>query len=389
MVPGAGQQITFYNRHIDGNVDVNDNAACDSCHGSGGESAPPVDVSGSSSTSSRGVGAHRSHLGTSSWHKDIQCTECHTVPTSTTSVGHLDSPLPAELTWGTLAQNTQWDGVACSNNYCHGSTLSGGTVTSPRWTDVSGSASQCGSCHGAPPPPPHTTNTNCGACHQSMTGATDLTITDPSLHINGSVEVVDGGACNSCHGSSTSNAPPADTQGNSATSFRGVGSHQSHLGPSSWYKEIQCSECHQVPGSVNALGHIDTALPAELTFGALAGSPSATYSYSTTTCSNNYCHGNGRGNNGTAQWTMSMSMQCNSCHPNSTRNLPDAHRKHEDESCSDCHATVANGNTIIIGPNLHIDGQTSVAFGSSVTWDPATKRCSGSCHGRNHNNNPW
>jgi hypothetical protein len=34
-----------------------------------------------------------------------------------------------------------------------------GTVTEPVWTDVDGSQATCGSCHGLPPPAPHSSET--------------------------------------------------------------------------------------------------------------------------------------------------------------------------------------------------------------------------------------
>ena len=49
--------------------------------------APPSDVSGNVNTQFRGVGAHRSHIGTSNWHKEVQCSECHQVPATTATVG--------------------------------------------------------------------------------------------------------------------------------------------------------------------------------------------------------------------------------------------------------------------------------------------------------------
>jgi hypothetical protein len=55
-------------------------ACSGACHGSGGEAAPPRDTAGRSDVASIGVGAHASHLGTSAWHKRVECGSCHQVP---------------------------------------------------------------------------------------------------------------------------------------------------------------------------------------------------------------------------------------------------------------------------------------------------------------------
>ena len=46
MTPGDNQTIAYPALHIDGNLDVTGDAPCDSCHGSAGVAAPPVDVLG-------------------------------------------------------------------------------------------------------------------------------------------------------------------------------------------------------------------------------------------------------------------------------------------------------------------------------------------------------
>src|SRR5258706_2543876 len=51
------------------------------CHGTGGEAAPPRDTEGRSDLASIGVGAHRQHLGSTNWHKRVECASCHLVPT--------------------------------------------------------------------------------------------------------------------------------------------------------------------------------------------------------------------------------------------------------------------------------------------------------------------
>lgn len=374
MTAGSNTTITYPAKHIDGSVDVINDQPCDTCHGSGGIAAPPKDTTNGTTTNLRTVGAHRSHLGASGWHAEITCDQCHRVPTSVTSIGHTDSALPAELTFGPLAGSPVWNGSTCSNAYCHGATLNaGGTTTRPVWTVVDGSQSQCASCHGTPPPPPHPTNPDCGTCHDTMTPGGGLVITDPSRHIDGNLDVTNDQACNSCHGSAAGNAPPKDTLGNTNANTRGVGAHQQHLAPATAdFKAIACTDCHLVPGTTNTLGHIDTPLPSELRFSSRAGTSPA---WNGAICSNVYCHGatltSGTGGAGgtatTPLWTKvdGSQGQCTSCH-----GFPPPAPHPQDSNCMSCHANAGPGMTFT-DATKHVDGNLDVN----------TNQACNSCHG--------
>jgi predicted CxxxxCH...CXXCH cytochrome family protein len=169
-------------------------ANCTRCHGSEEDPAPPSDTSGNQGTEMMGVGAHRSHLEASDWHSQIACTECHVVPGCLDDVGHIDTPSPAEMTWGDLATADgadplwQRSDATCSGVYCHGATLdAGGAIATPRWTIVDGSQAACGSCHGVPPDLPHAPVDVCSGCHGSVVDA-DMVFVDPSLHVNGRLD---------------------------------------------------------------------------------------------------------------------------------------------------------------------------------------------------------
>ena len=277
-VIGAGLRFVDRTLHINGVVDVTF-GSCESCHGGGGSAAPPQDTTGGTSPTLRGVGAHRQHLGSSGWHAPIGCTECHLVPATYDATGHADSSLPAELMWGPLATAAGaapgFDGTRCGGTYCHGDTMApgGGTITDPLWTTVDGTQDACGTCHGLPPGGTHTTDTRCENCHGAVIGPGGVWVA-PSLHVDGTVEVSYGG-CETCHGGAGSAAPPEDTTGGTSTALRGIGAHRSHLGPSTWHAEVRCSECHRVPATPTAAGHMDTPLPAEMTWGPLAGADGA------------------------------------------------------------------------------------------------------------------
>ncbi len=352
------------------------------CHGTDTSNAPPKSVSGVMDTTSVAVGAHRQHLtAASTWHRPVQCADCHVVPAEVGSPGHIDGDNRAELTFSMVSgPGAAWNGTTCTTG-CHGSAAVGGAQSTPTWTRVDGSQATCGSCHGVPPPPPHPADTKCASCHPTMEeGGT--TFRDPASHINGVVDVVGAGAtggCTSCHGSGTSAAPPKDLLGNTVPTARGVGAHEAHLRPSTWHRALPCTSCHTVPTTASAPGHIDGDNTAELTFDTL--NPAATYAAGT--CSNLYCHGNGRANTGTATWTTPGALACGACHSMNGTGMSGRHRLHigeENIRCSQCHADVVNANRNIINANLHVNGVHEVKM-TAGTFNAATRRCSNlACH---------
>ena len=188
--------------HVDGQVQMQ-GVSCTSCHGDAGTNnpAPPTGTHGETQTTEPAVGAHAKHLAAgSAWHRDGQCADCHTLPTST---GHSNGAV--DFTWGAPANagGASPTFVAsdntCTNAYCHGNTLlgptAGGTVNrTPVWTEVNGTWNVCGStCHTNPPGGTHTAATNCQTCHADVIAAYDpntktATWADRTKHINGTVE---------------------------------------------------------------------------------------------------------------------------------------------------------------------------------------------------------
>jgi predicted CxxxxCH...CXXCH cytochrome family protein len=230
--------------HVNGTNDPV-SLTCTSCHGeetrvgvTGADSnvkvAPPVTATG------RPAGAHLAHVNLRAKTDPAQCQDCHSgkIPTS---LGHADATIDVvfggRATLGGAAPS--YDASAgCSATYCHGNysgvyTYSNwpegqeeptiynvpyvGARATPRWTD---GAATCGSCHGNPPPGYwHAASTptrpdgghgvstqyqRCELCHPDAAGdnATGgATITNPALHVNGTVEVSPrwSSACNGCH----------------------------------------------------------------------------------------------------------------------------------------------------------------------------------------------
>jgi predicted CxxxxCH...CXXCH cytochrome family protein len=401
--PGFTATTVNVSTHVNGIVDVIA-MTCTSCHGTSTRAAtalnpqlpasPPVGTKGETLTTTRAVGAHQAHLvNTRLRSAAIACSECHVVPTSTSHSSGV-----VNLAWGTLTRTggvvPTWTGTTCTN-YCHGATLFGGTATAPTWTGTATQAA-CTSCHGAPPPAPHSTSTACASCHG--TGYSTTTV-NAATHMNGTVDVI-AMTCTSCHGTSTRAAtalnpqlpaaPPVDTAGNTATTARGVGAHMKHLSTATRSSNFACTECHTVPTSTS---HSNGSK--NVTFGALArtGGVTPAYNATSTGCSATYCHGNFTGGATTAAplWTGGT-LACNACHsmPNTSTGR---HSTHGGSSfnCSDCHSGIATGtsasNAAIVGPALHVNGVKNVVIApaNAITYTAGTRTCSGTCHSKSHN----
>lgn len=200
--------------HINGTVEFTlDTPECDDCHGGGGNAAPPVDLGGNSDRAMRGVGAHREHVGTSDWHRELSCAQCHTVPVSVDSPGHIDPDNVAEVRFDELNPDATYDSgsATCAGLYCHGNgSFRLGTQV---WTEDL--TLDCDSCHddgsgsersdsregddGDELAREHRTHyrasIECFECHGSVVSQS-LDFVDPNLHVNGvfDVSIPSGGA---------------------------------------------------------------------------------------------------------------------------------------------------------------------------------------------------
>lgn len=182
-------------RHIDGVTDVDD-ISCDYCHGSSGNAAPPLDLSGNTEVSAPGVGAHREHLVDSDWHVDFVCEDCHNEPDTVMEAGHIDETPSAELEFSLRATHEgattpayNVDTYVCTDVYCHGADLSdpGASVPEPIWT-TGMLVGSCASCHGFPPSGGHPSSLDCRDCHSEVVNLPSDFV-NPDLHINGEVDV--------------------------------------------------------------------------------------------------------------------------------------------------------------------------------------------------------
>ena len=327
-------------------------AACNTCH-----AIPPAS------------GAHVAHATSPRLNKKQDCVSCHVVPDVYTAAGHVTTAsgevdeAPAEVTFGMLAQTTlqaadrkgpaSFDpsSLTCANVHCHGDTLGDASarVTRPSWNGGPTQA-DCGSCHGAPPTAGHPPDTECARCHIAA---------HPAAHINGALEVGNPAlGCNGCHGN-----PERPLSG----------AHKSHIeGTHDLAEPLACSDCHVVPSQVGAAGHIDSAAPAEVTFGELATAEQANPTLADSTCSGTYCHGGGSRLAGdtapsrldSVAWTATGGQAvCGTCH--GVPPVDDAHTRDLGlTDCATCHAATVDdfGNIRFSnGVTTHINGRPDVA----------------------------
>jgi predicted CxxxxCH...CXXCH cytochrome family protein len=394
-------------------------AGCTACHGDATraeadallQAAPPAGVDGGDG------GAHLAHLRAGTFRLPIACGECHVVPSS-----RFHSNGSVDLAFGALSRKDgaapAFSGGSCASVYCHGATLAaaGGTATAPRWD---GAALSCQSCHGHPPPSHAASSTSCNECHPGTVKTNGTLDLAGGLHVNGTVEVNEqhapgfadpavhgpaanqdltgcrschgadfgggtaGVSCNACHGGTawqsnctfchgtrlaaytaadlTKAAPPRGTQGETATTARGVGAHQAHLAEGGLARPIACAECHaSLPAS---LAHVDGTASVEFGAGARRGGAAPTWSG--TGCSATYCHGatlGAGGSNKAPTWTGGGSQTvCGTCH-----GAPPPAPHVQNSACGSCHTGYT---ATAVNLALHVDGKVD-----------ATASCT-SCHG--------
>lgn len=359
-------------------------------------------------------GFHGKYLKENKW-KLADCIQCHGSNfdggTSNVSCYNCHKAYPHKSGWlikssmnyhGLFMKNESWSPASCKA--CHGSDLQGGN------TNV-----KCASCHESFPHNTgwvQTTNANfhgkylkteswelfqCTGCHGNGYdggSVTNVSCMTSECHVDAGEQKKSPEACNTCHGVFrgqanliTTWAPPKSVNGDTATSFRGVGAHQKHLTTGTFGKTVKCSECHSVPIQTFMSGHLDNDLPGEVVMndtlarlitanGLLV--PNPIFSSSTLSCQNSYCHGNWRlrratstaqfayadtimvGANYSPLWTGgSPQATCGSCHALP----PTGHITATRTTCVNCHTGIVNSSGVIIDKEKHINGKINV-FGS-------------------------
>ena len=354
-VVDAEQQIIAPDRHVDGRVDVGE-IACDACHGGAESAAPPPSLDGALAADRRGVGAHRAHLAGGASSRPLACSECHPVPEATRPFLHPDGGAASVVFTGVAAGDalsSAWDVTSgtCSGSWCH--SPSGRASAPVSWTRAAPLG--CRDCHGAPPEAPHPQVQDCGLCHGDVYSSTASAIVARERHVDGVVDVRVPEACTGCH-SSRAGEPDA-----APSPAPDLGAHSVHVAPRLPARAVPCDECHEVPSEVFAPGHLDSALPAEVSFAGVATAFEASPVFEAGSCAQTYCHGDqfigGRPSGGVdtqPSWVTPSGVSalgCQSCHGLPP---PPPHPAPADD-CSSCHRNVDAGR-VFIAPDTHVDG---------------------------------
>ena len=347
---------------------------CTGCHGDATRvatalnpelpAAPPKDTTGSSATTSAGVGAHQAHLTAGSLRNAMACTECHAAPgQGTHPSGTVD------LAWGSLARPAAPPLLQPDQPHLR-QLLPRGHARRRLPPDARldrrrgrGHLRQLPRQPASVPHPVVAATASCGDCHPGSTRAS----VDPATHVNGTVNVTL--SCTSCHGDANraatslnpflAAAPPVDTKGNTATTARGVGAHQRHLVAGALSAGTACGECHAtVPSFTHSNGVVEVA------FGTLARTGSVTPAWNGSGCASSYCHGNFK--NGTTTLRPQLDGACGECLRHLPRPPPGGTHP-ASAACETCH-TGYTATTVNVAN--HVNGIVDVV-GLSCT----------SCHG--------
>ncbi len=194
--PAGPSDLVTLPTHVDGQVQITV-TSCTACHGSNGHANPPLSLGGSSDPTTRGVGAHERHLdGTlpDRISSPLACGDCHLVPSTVVQPGHLDQPTQIVFPWGSRsgAQDSFNATNATCNVWCHFNRtpdVDAGPGRDPTWTDNSGDARQCNSCHDFPP-----AVCRDGAMHPALPAGATVAVCQlchlytPATHVNGVVD---------------------------------------------------------------------------------------------------------------------------------------------------------------------------------------------------------
>ena len=399
---------------------------CSLCHGMSANPADGRDTAGHTAPTDSQVGAHVAHLtGVSNYSSAVSCTDCHNVPATVAAAGHIDSALPAEITFSGLsvtnsaAASYNFGTGTCSTVYCHGGKMiylsTTGTDTRPEWnqtgylTSMPAQVGDCNKCHGAPPTgyagSSHSgseTLAQCAGCHGHVDA--DGSFNNKTLHMDGLVQAT---GCTGCHGqppidAGTMVVTPAPTGRTTvfASSSGGAGAHLFHVNTRGYI----CNRCHSGGGG----GGHQTAY--KITFGFTYGlnkgsytAPTLSSGYTLTTgdpgttvgtsaarnCTN-YCHSSGQAASGgagdpvfaTANWDNVTSGDCGACHATSLMSTGSHTRHISGDNCATCHTDASLSSYASTSHvNTAIDVATSLTYtGSGLSGNGYATCTTASCH---------
>lgn len=237
----------------------------------------------------------------------------------------------------------------------------------------------------------------CTSCHGADLNGVDAAVSCDTCHTPSEPDAwrTD---CTFCHGGvdNLTGAPPEGISDETDAAETSFPPHTTHVEETTLKSAFDCVQCHTKPTDIFSPGHIfvgdTTPGVADLRF--VAGlSPATTWNGDNGTCSNLYCHGNGRGNNGTV--TVDSDVTCGSCHAVRTSGesgwdrMSEPHEDHLEEGvqCWECHGDTVDSRDQIVDKTLHVDGDVDLKLVSTMSRVGDT--CTGSCHGEGHSGRRW
>ncbi len=314
---------------------------CATCHGEG--VAPWPGATCLTPPSGRPVGAHARHvLAGAALLQPLACEGCHPARdvTQLAAGAHGDGVVDVRFD-ARAGDGARYDAAtgACSV-VCH--TVA--TSAPPRWGQTQ-TVGPCTGCH-ATPPRDHWAGP-CTTCHADV-NATGTAFVGARFHLNGRVDLGDGsGTCAACHGRDGDPLPRDAT-------------HQAHRG-TQVTTMVQCSECHAVPATVTAPGHLEDRGAGDLRFGARATARSSPARFEAGACASIACHGEGliARRETTVSWRGgALPRDCSGCHGAPPPQPHTASPSCEIASCHGSEVERVDGALRIrdVGRAAHIDG---------------------------------
>ena len=197
--------------------------------------------------------------------------------------------------------------------------------------------------------------TGCQDCHGHDLSGGVSGVSCQSCHPSGV------SACDTCHGSTASAAPPRNLDYLTATSLVTVGAHRSHVLDGPVHEGFQCQACHSdVPKQPGDEGHYQRGgklLTGPVPVVVDAGVGGAfSWDRSTGTCANSYCHAPFPDTHAASiVWTaVGQDLgRCGTCHGNPPANHG------PDQRCDTCHRpTYVNGQP---ATSFHVNGVVDLA----------------------------
>jgi predicted CxxxxCH...CXXCH cytochrome family protein len=363
----VGKQLIPGGTHFNGVVDVvlSANADCSACHG-----APPTVNNHPQSTA-----CETCHALTAGPNETIANAANHRngkVEIKVTAAADCNA---CHLTPPNNGKHPQLQPIVQSCHLCHASSVGADDKPLTDGTHANGTIefalapTDCVSCHGAPPvKPEHPKMNNCNKCHSTTVDATNTAIVAGGAHVNGTIDVVLPTACNACHGSADSAAPPPDVNGNTDPTLPSVGAHAAHLNGKNFSAGgMTCDTCHELPKDVSQTGHLTGTLDSvKFPNGkAVALGLVPMYDPASMTCSNIYCHGATLPDGAlkapiwNKPWTQ-PATDCGNCHgipPGILSGHPPVDPSLGTKACALCHAKTINADgTLNTKDGWHING---------------------------------